>query len=495
MPFFPGLFYRILFYIMILSLNISICCPSVTWSTPITLPALTTSEAPATLDVLSGNDIYLLDNAAIPFVARVSNAIGQPIAGILVTFQVTAGPGMLSDLQIVTDAQGEATTHITTPTILAPTCVVTRVDTLLPVSARLTGVAEASLNLIEVSGNNQVAAPGEVLEEPLVVRVESTFDTPIGNPCEETAGPPTTPGPQPPVLLPQGLPQLPVRVPVTGVNLTAEIIQGEAAFLDIPGQFINTNIAEAMSNAQGEAAFRIQVGRQEENVITQVTALEPALEQRIDFFTSVGFSVPTRLVTDTDGTLLVVDSGLNAILRVDPERGSRTLVSGANFGSGTPLTTPFAIAVEPQGTIIVVDIGNGSTILPAVLKIDPESGERSLLFSGPPLLLFSDIAIDTDGTVLAVSFGGVDVGNARIPPSIWRIDPNNGAITIISGGRESVGSGPPLPNPFGIATEAEGSYVVVSNGERDAFNRSAIPPSVVRVDPDNWQSHGDLGGD
>jgi len=43
--------------------------------------------------------------------------------------------------------------------------------------------------------------------------------------------------------------------------------------------------------------------------------------------------VPYGIVVETDGSLVVVDYGLGAVVRVNPITGDRAIVSDANAGS------------------------------------------------------------------------------------------------------------------------------------------------------------------
>ena len=81
---------------------------------------------------------------------------------------------------------------------------------------------------------------------------------------------------------------------------------------------------------------------------------------------------------------MVVDSGLDAVVRVDPTTGDRTIISGIDplgvydmVGSGPGFGSPGGIAVEADGSLVVVD---GS--LKAVVRVDP-NGQRATARSYP----------------------------------------------------------------------------------------------------------------
>ena len=126
------------------------------------------------------------------------------------------------------------------------------------------------------------------------------------------------------------------------------------------------------------------------------------------------------------GHLVVTDPGLKVVVRVDPQTGDRTHVSGCTaldaekrcvgeiIGAGPAFDRPAALAVEATGDLVVVDEGLG-----AVVRVDPHTGERTLV-SGCP-------AIDAQG-------------NCQGPV---------------------IGEGPAFHSPWGIAIEATGALVVV----------------------------------
>jgi DNA-binding beta-propeller fold protein YncE len=88
-----------------------------------------------------------------------------------------------------------------------------------------------------------------------------------------------------------------------------------------------------------------------------------------------GFEGPLGIAVEADGSLVVVDYGLEAVVRVNPISGNRTVVSNASTGSGTGFVAPWGIAVEADGSLVVVDYG-----LEAVVRVNPISGNRTISF-------------------------------------------------------------------------------------------------------------------
>jgi len=87
-----------------------------------------------------------------------------------------------------------------------------------------------------------------------------------------------------------------------------------------------------------------------------------------------GFVTPFGIAVEADGSLVVADFGLDAVVRVDPVSGDRTIISDDSIGSGPGFEAPFGIAVEADGSLVVVDEG-----LHAVVRVDPVSGDRTII--------------------------------------------------------------------------------------------------------------------
>jgi glucose/arabinose dehydrogenase len=85
---------------------------------------------------------------------------------------------------------------------------------------------------------------------------------------------------------------------------------------------------------------------------------------------------PVGVAVEADDTLLVIDSGSNALYRVDPRSGDRSVVSSADRGKGRPFTNPHNVTVEADGGILVFDDG-----IAALLRVDPRSGDRTVVSS------------------------------------------------------------------------------------------------------------------
>ena len=182
---------------------------------------------------------------------------------------------------------------------------------------------------------------------------------------------------------------------------------------------------------------------------------------------------PRGIAVEADGSLVVVDSGLDAVVRVDPTTGDRTIISmiidpddpdDMGMGMGPVWELPRGIAVEENGSLVVVD-----SVLDTVVRVDPETGDRTIISDNemgivPAFVNPSGIAVEENGSLVVVDYG-LD--------AVVRVHPETGDRTIISNRRMGMGSGPDFLNPFGIAVEENGSLVVVDTSLK----------AVVRVHP------------
>jgi streptogramin lyase len=381
-----------------------------------------------------------------PLVVEVEDRQGHGLAGVPVAFRVTAGGGILMSEVSVTDVGGLATNTLTPTVADSVVQVIAGADGLtVAFTATAVGAAGAA-RLIKVAGDNQVIGPEEVLPTPLVVLLEDEFGKPVPN-----------------------------------VEVTAEIIQGDAQFVDVttppealaesgtaPLQTSLGRTATAVTDREGKAAFRLQVGTTQGEVIVEVSA--PQVEP-VQFKTLVGFATPFDIAVEANGRLLVVDAALQALIRVNPANGERTPVSGvldldlnpntadALIGGGPPFVFPRGVSIDADGTFVVADAG-----ALAIVRVDPVTGDRVPISgrgrgAGPTFQDPTDVAVEREGTLVVTD----DLRRAII-----RVDPASGERRIISGAdpdkRRLVGAGPPFVFPASLAVEADGNLVVTDAG-------------------------------
>jgi sugar lactone lactonase YvrE len=162
--------------------------------------------------------------------------------------------------------------------------------------------------------------------------------------------------------------------------------------------------------------------------------------------------------------LFIADSGLDAVFRVDPVTGNRTIISDATTGTGPALDFPFRIAVEPDGNLLVSNNGTG-----ALIRIDPLSGDRTVIAdaisgSGPGSSFGNGVVVGRAGRIFVVE-SSID--------ALIEIDAVSGVRTVISDA--STGSGPTFPLPTQLALDEDGDFYIVDTA-LDA---------IIRVDSDS----------
>ncbi|ETX08284.1 MAG: hypothetical protein ETSY2_06290 [Candidatus Entotheonella gemina] len=182
---------------------------------------------------------------------------------------------------------------------------------------------------------------------------------------------------------------------------------------------------------------------------------------------------PRGLVIEASGHFVVLSQVSNAVLRVDPETGDRTVISGCTapifgcpenpLGSGPPLDRPVAVALEASGMFLVLDKGLG------LIRIDPSTGDRTVLAemlsdTAPDLLGVRDLAVEpTDAVVVADG----------IQRSLIRVARDGNTRQVISD--ISSGDDPPLDRPVDMTRDVNGFYVVLNDRASHAI--------MIRVDP------------
>ena len=114
---------------------------------------------------------------AEPFVVSVLDLAGAPLAGVAVSFSVTAGGGTLSAATATTDAKGRAATRLTLGNDAGTNTVTATVEGLEPATFTATAITPHSLT--KVSGDGQQGQAGEQLAKPFLVLVLDEDDAAI----------------------------------------------------------------------------------------------------------------------------------------------------------------------------------------------------------------------------------------------------------------------------------------------------------------------------
>jgi sugar lactone lactonase YvrE len=241
--------------------------------------------------------------------------------------------------------------------------------------------------------------------------------------------------------------------------------------------------------------------------------------------TSEPLVMPTAVVVDGDGTLVVADLRLDEpgrIVRVDPATGAVTTIA-----DGWPLLVPVAVAIGAAGDVLVADLDAGRRLdfpsgslagtgavyriprasgVPEVLShdccpwnasalaligpdrlvvadmgfmvfagdgalalVDATSGIQQPLPTSVPLLDPSGIAVGPMGTLVVTEATNPQTG----PGTVLAIDPRTGTVAIL-------GQRAPITDPRAVATTPDGDLVVADSAARAVY-RIALPERTLDV--------------
>ena len=225
---------------------------------------------------------------------------------------------------------------------------------------------------------------------------------------------------------------------------------------------------------------------------------------------------PRGVALEADGRILVIDaqagiggagSGQGELVRVDPQTGMRTSVS--NFGAGAnPGSNPTSLAVEEDGQVLVTDEGHPSTVpLGLLFRVDPQSGSRSILSdfnTGANTGREPEgVALEEDGRILVVDKHAGPLTRGML----FRVDPGTGARTVVSDFGAGANQGgdplalavvPPTRGTLTVITEvvndhgggltASGVAVDVAGGAPApaSFAGAGPPGTTVTLDPGSY---------
>ena len=170
-------------------------------------------------------------------------------------------------------------------------------------------------------------------------------------------------------------------------------------------------------------------------------------------------SVPTGIALElgTQGTyVLVLDSGLDALVAVEPVTSVRTLVTGVNIGEGEELRNPLAVMYDARGgsvgQAVVLDGQQDSCV-----TVDIATGERVLVAddatgSGPvlkgPRAVSLDIPVGPTGQSMPAT--RVLVVDEDLSALLY-VDLASGNRTVIAD--SSTGAGPALDVPVAVTIQ------------------------------------------
>jgi DNA-binding beta-propeller fold protein YncE len=343
-----------------------------------------------------------------------------------------------------------------------------------------------SAHLVEVSGNNQVAAPGEELEEPLVVRLEDQF----GNPIESE-----------PVVF--------ARLVGDGEFVDANAvasrrhIRGPTARLGLarPRQTVPPVVSVIVStDPEGKASVRYRPGEEALQVVSAQAQLAPndPVIFRINLGPLAGNGTQPINIAVGGGRGYTANSGTNNISVFDATGSSHTVVdvidlklvqTGFGFGgiSGVAVdalanrlyiyahvnTSVYGASV----VLLVIDTATNELVGP----IDPTGGG----FPDPDGDSWPGLTLFTTPEPLprlldAGNFVTVDATRRRVY-AVVPISDDNGRLMVIEDRGDAlaiVGHVPVGELPTGVAINSRTNRIYVTNG---GFNLSDASNDTMTV--------------
>ena len=196
---------------------------------------------------------------------------------------------------------------------------------------------------------------------------------------------------------------------------------------------------------------------------------------------------PFFFAMEGSGDAVVTDSDGSTVFRVARDSGDRTVLSGCSdetcssvAGRGPKLLVPFGVAIESDETILVA-----ARLLLSLVRIDPENGDRTVVSGcldescsvtvgdGPPFQAPRHLTVEADESIILAEGAGLT--------RLLRVDPNDGDRTLLSGCEDLectfvMGSGPLFSRTNGVAVVDETGDILVSDGGMGA---------LFRVDPES----------
>ena len=145
--------------------------------------SVTVTQTPAQIQKVSGDGQTgpAGQSLPLPLMVEVRDALGNLVAGTVVTFEVTQGGGEVASPSVTTGADGRASTAYTLGTAAGPGHQVTASSQASSVSAIFleTALAGAPAAVATQSGDGQTALPGNQVPTPPTVRVSDLFGNPV----------------------------------------------------------------------------------------------------------------------------------------------------------------------------------------------------------------------------------------------------------------------------------------------------------------------------
>jgi hypothetical protein len=295
--------------------------------------------------------------------------------------------------------------------------------------------------LLRIAGNNQRAQPGELLPEPLVVRLEDQF----GN-------------------------------PVVGEAITATITRGQGSFV----------AADVVTDAHGEARFVVRAGADEEDLVVQVTAPEVAGVRPAQFLTIVGELDTPAIPRDiaVAGDVAYVAGRRAGLLVIDVQEPTQPELLHTMGLKMDRSITPEARSLALQGTRLYLGAARSARLYIVDISA-PRTPNFAVDADGNGLADVVLAVLDFPGITLAQTIEGLAVQGHRVyaisntfstdPGTLYVVDVQNPTASQLL-------SATPLPtaDPSGLTGLGDLVYVAAESAGLLVFDvRDPTAPVLV----------------
>jgi 6-phosphogluconolactonase (cycloisomerase 2 family) len=218
-----------------------------------------------------------------------------------------------------------------------------------------------------------------------------------------------------------------------------------------------------------------------------------------------------RSLVSSDGKFVYTtgsaDSAINVYGR-NPSNGTLTYLENVKFNEVTSdicligaickiqgLVGAYAMAISPDGKYMYVSGINSNSI--TVLRRDPSTGSLKYtsailhvvrpnlaqeILDATNLIGAYDIAMSPDGQYLyAAAYGTALNGFNDSKLTVWKRNPNDGSLALVSGGAYTVAAVPSLKGVFRVTLSPDGNFVYTSSWNSNAVTAFQRDPSTGKL--------------
>src|SRR5947199_225433 len=369
---------------------------------PVTFTAIGTAGASATMAKSSGDDLtgQVATRLQTPHVVLVSDANGNPVTGVTVTWAAASGGGSVDPATSTTDADGHAQTFRTLGILIGTqtttaTATIAGKDTTVTFS--ISATAAGASQMTPAGGDGQTGTVGTTLPTQLSVRVADQFNNPVAG-VTVTWTPATGSGSVNPTTSTSNGSGIAATTWTLGPAAGTQTVQATGAGSPVPFSATGTAGTAATITANSPTSQSAAAGTavtSPPSVIVKDTNGNPVADVAVTFTPAAGSGSVTGGTQTTNG------SGIATV-------GSWTL--SATAGPNTLTATSTGLSGSPVTFTATGTAGTAATI--AANSATSQSATAGTAVSTPPSVIVKD-ANGNPVAQVAVTFA-VAPGNGTI---------------------------------------------------------------------------------